>query len=298
MVKQVSAPARPASSRLVTQAWIDKRTASGVGQGVREEYRPWIKVRAIASRGSSHIVPGVKVHRAHQLLSKAEFHFHLILEHDPSVIDIREQYPLLPQAETHSIACSFGYRPVFYPRTKVPHVFTTDFLITSVGEDGKERIIARSLKYRSEITEISPKKRARLLEKLEIEKEYWSRRGVDWKLVLYELLPAVLIRNVVKLRSHALVAANLANERNFKKVSEFIDESRPSEIPLRLLLTKLSKALFMDYMAVKSLFFHMLWQRRLVMDFENHEIDLARPLLVSTSTSTLVDICDERRDHA
>jgi hypothetical protein len=91
MVKQSSAPARRAPFRLITQGWIDKRVASGVGQGVMEQYRPWIKVRSIASLGSSHIVPGVKVQRAHHLLSKAEFHFHLILEHDPTVIDIREQ---------------------------------------------------------------------------------------------------------------------------------------------------------------------------------------------------------------
>jgi hypothetical protein len=79
MVKQTSAPARRIPSRLVTQDWIDKRIASGVGQGVREQYRPWIKVRSVASLGSSHIVPGVKIRRSHHLLSKAEFHFHLFL---------------------------------------------------------------------------------------------------------------------------------------------------------------------------------------------------------------------------
>ncbi len=103
MVTQTIASARRIPSRPITQDWIDKRIASGVGQGVMGQYHPWIKVRSIASLGSSHIVPGVKVQRAHHLLSKAEFHFHLILEHDPAVIDIREQYPLLPQAETHSI---------------------------------------------------------------------------------------------------------------------------------------------------------------------------------------------------
>lgn len=298
MVKQTIAPARRTSSRRITQDWIDKRIASGVGQGVREQYRPWIKVRSIASLGSSHIVPGLKVQRAHHLLSKAEFHFHLILEHDPAVIDIREQYPLLPQAETHSIACSLGYRPVLYPRTNIPHVFTTDFVITLLRGDGSEKVIARTVKYRTEITELSPKSRARLLEKLAIEKLYWSRREVDWKLVLYERLSPVHIKNLVKLRSHAFVLAAIASERNFQKVAEFIDESRPDEIPLRLLISKLSKALFMDYKVAKSLFFHMLWQRRLLIDFENHEIDMTRPLKVFTPESTILNICDERRDHA
>jgi hypothetical protein len=37
MVKQTSAPARRIPSRFVTQDWIDKRIASGVGQGVPEK---------------------------------------------------------------------------------------------------------------------------------------------------------------------------------------------------------------------------------------------------------------------
>lgn len=82
----------PVSSRLMTQKKIDRKIKSGRGFGVRESYEPWIKIWDIKSRGVSHLVPGVKFRRSHHLLSNAERDFHLILEHDPSIIDIREQF--------------------------------------------------------------------------------------------------------------------------------------------------------------------------------------------------------------
>ncbi len=103
------------SSRIVTQEKIEKRIVAGDGQGVRERYVPWIKVRAFASRGTSHIVPGVTVHRAHHLLSNAEYHDLVLLEHDRSIIDIREQFPLLPTAETHALASGLNTRPPSLP---------------------------------------------------------------------------------------------------------------------------------------------------------------------------------------
>jgi len=166
-----SSPHKPVRSNVVTQEKIDKRIAAGDGQGVREEYVPWIKVRAFASRGTSHIVPGVKVHRVHHLLSNAEYHYHVILEHGRSIIDIREQFPLLPAAETHAIASSLNVRPPVYPGTSTPLVLTTDFLITQMDSAGKERLVARSMKYAKEIEDASKAEQDRLFEKLEIERQ-------------------------------------------------------------------------------------------------------------------------------
>ncbi|WP_235376446.1 TnsA endonuclease N-terminal domain-containing protein, partial [Pseudomonas nitroreducens] len=163
-------------SKLVTQEKIDKRIAAGDGQGVREDYVPWIKIRSFPSRGTSHIVPGVKVHRAHHLLSNAEYHYHVLLEHDRSIIDIREQFPLHPAAETHATASSPRIRPPLYPGTTVPQVLTTDSLITQADGMGKERLVARSMKYLKEIESVPKAEQDRLLEMLEIERLYWERR--------------------------------------------------------------------------------------------------------------------------
>ncbi len=81
-------------------------------------------------------MPVLKVHRTQHLLSNAEYYYHVILEHDRSIIDIREQFPLFPAAEVQAIASSLNVRPPVYPGTSVPLVLTTDFLITQVDSAG------------------------------------------------------------------------------------------------------------------------------------------------------------------
>lgn len=275
-----SSPRKPVRSKVVTQEKIDKRIAAGDGQGVREEYVPWIKVRSFPSHGTSHIVPGVKVHRAHHLLSNAEYHYHVILEHDRSIIDIREQFPLLPAAETHAIASSLNVRPPVYPGTSVPLVLTTDFLITQVDSTGKERLVARSMKYAKEIEDASKGEQDRLLEKLEIERLFWARRNIEWKLVLYERLSQVRIRNLLILRSYALISPMLVSEKNISWMLEVISTARTDEMSLKALLVKVAKALYMEYMGAKCLFFHLAWVGRLRIDLNSKIIELSKPLYV------------------
>lgn len=292
-----SPPRKPVRSKLVTQEAIDKRIASGDGQGVREDYVPWIKIRAFPSRGTSHIVPGVKVHRAHHLLSNAEYHYHVILEHDRSIIDIREQFPLLPVAETHAIASSLNVRQPVYPGTNVPLVLTTDFLITQQDETGKERLVARSLKYAQEIEKASKFEQDRLLEKLEIERIYWARRNVEWKLVLYERLSQNKIRNLLLLRSYAVISPSLASEKNIYRLLEILSVAKTDEIPLKTLLVKVAKELYMEYMGVKSLFFHLAWTGRLKVNISSKLIELSRPLHVEVMASAEISISEFSR-HA
>lgn len=53
-----------------------------------------------------------------------------MLEITDDVIDIREQYPLLPLKDTLEIANELGIEQPKHPQTKEPIVMTTDFLIT------------------------------------------------------------------------------------------------------------------------------------------------------------------------
>jgi len=285
-MSQVKSSRRYATtSRIVTQEKIEKRIVAGDGQGVREQYVPWIKVRAFASRGTSHIVPGVIVHRAHHLLSNAEYHYLVLLEYDRSIIDIREQFPLLPAAETHALASGLNIRPPVYPGTSLPLVLTTDFLITQINDDGEERLVARSMKYAKEIEEASKGEQDRLLEKLEIERRFWARRDIEWKLVLYERLPQTKIRNLLILRSYAVVNQALATEKNISRMIEFITTAKTSEIPLKAFLVKVAKALYMEYMAVKCLVFHLIWVGKLKIDLNSKIIELSKPLHIEAMGS-------------
>jgi len=231
----------PVSSRLMTQKKIDRKIKSGRGFGVRESYEPWIKIWDIKSRGVSHLVPGVKFRRSHHLLSNAERDFHLILEHDPSIIDIREQFPLLTQAETQAIASSLNYHHPVYPGTQVPVVMTTDFLITFIDSAGEARLAARSVKYRKEFEEADRREQNRMAEKLEIEAKYWAVRNVEWKLVLHESLSRIKIANLVILRTYANIHPSLPTDKNINNLLEVIAGCNTEQLPLKVLLQKASR---------------------------------------------------------
>lgn len=286
MASVPSPPAKPAPPRLMTQQKIDRKIKSGRGSGVRESYLPWIKIRDIKSKGVSHLVAGVKFHRTHHLLSNAERDYLLILEHDPSIIDIREQFPLLAQADTQAVASSLNYRHPVYPGTQIPVVMTTDFLITFIDSAGKEKLAARSVKYRKEFESASVREQNRMVEKLEIEEKYWALRNVEWKLVLHENLPQLKIKNLVVLRTYASIHPSLPTDKNINSLLDYIAECKTDQLPLKLLLEKASKAIFIDYLGVKHLFHHLLWIGRLEADLNDSLISLSKPLRVWVSESS------------
>lgn len=280
MTSVPAAPVKPARSKLMTQQRIDRRIKSGRGSGVRESYEPWVKVWDIKSKGVSHLVSGVKIQRTHHLLSNAERDYLTVLERENSIIDIREQYPLLTQAETQAIANSLNYRHPVYPETQVPVVMTTDFLITYLDSSGEVRLAARSVKYRKEFEDAGIDVRNRMAEKLAIEEKYWSMRDVEWKLVLHENLSRNRIANLTILRTYANIHPSLPTERNINNLLEFIAQCKTDEIALKFLLDKASKYVYIDYMGTKRLFHHLLWIGRLEMDLTSKVISLSQPLHV------------------
>lgn len=285
MTSAPAAPVKPVSSKLMTQQKIDRRIKSGRGSGVRESYEPWIRVWDIKSKGVSHLVSGVKIQRTHHLLSNAERDYLTVLERDNSVIDIREQYPLLKQAETQAIATSLNYRHPVYPGTQVPVVMTTDFLITFLDSSGEVRLAARSVKHRKEFEDADIGVRNRMAEKLAIEEKYWSMRNVEWKLVLHENLSRNKMANLSILRTYANIHPSLPTEKNINNLLEFIQRCKTDQIALKLLLDKASKYVYINYMDVKRLFHHLLWNGRLEMDFTSNVISLSQPLHVWISES-------------
>jgi hypothetical protein len=129
-------------------------------------------VRDVPSQGLSSRIPGWKTGRGHHFLAKEESAYFYILDWSISVIDIREQYPLLPHDSTIEIAYRLGIKPPTDPKTQLPIVMTTDFFIDIVV-DGKIQRRARSIKLVKDLTD-------RTLEKAQIERVYWEERGIDW----------------------------------------------------------------------------------------------------------------------
>lgn len=162
----------------------------GMGEGA--DYTPWIKTREINSIGTATIFNDWLNGRSVHLLSQGELDLYCILRWNEHVTDIREQFPLELE-KTTAIARELNIRPVNNAKTHM----TTDMLVTM--DNGTK--VAYSYKTKKEEVYGSGKQAARTAEKLLIEKQYWSRQGVKWKLVFRENidhLTALNIRDVVR----------------------------------------------------------------------------------------------------
>jgi hypothetical protein len=69
-----------------------------------------------------------------------------MLEWQDSVVDIREQYPILEIEKTVEIAELLGFAHPKDPKTKINIVITTDFMITYKNDQGDVCYAARSIK--------------------------------------------------------------------------------------------------------------------------------------------------------
>lgn len=157
------------------EAKIERYIKEGRGQGEGNTYKPWLTVQDVPSTGRSSRVRGWKTDRVHQFLSDIETRYFYLLDWSDDVADIREQYPL-PRPETQAIADMLGIRHPQDIKTKIDSVLTTDFLVTMGSEHGNG-LRARAIKPAKELNN------PRIIEKLQIEKVYWERTGIDWGIV-------------------------------------------------------------------------------------------------------------------
>ncbi|MCW9046827.1 MAG: TnsA endonuclease N-terminal domain-containing protein [Gammaproteobacteria bacterium] len=175
--------------RLESYDDYERALRNGFGRGCGEDYTPWIRTQDVASHGLSSKLPGIIVHRQHHLLSNHERRLFLCVEYQSNVIDIREQFPLLPVDLTSRIAEQAGIPYENHRKSKDPKVLTTDFLLT-ISENGKIRYIAISVKPASELRE------TRVRQILDIERLWWYLLGVEWRLVTDEQLDRQIADNL------------------------------------------------------------------------------------------------------
>ena len=96
--------------RLFTEASALKLWKEGRGQGEGSDYKPWLYIHDVASKGLVTRIQGWKHQREHHLLSNGEFAYFYQLEWSEQVVDIREQFPLWPIEETQEIAGRLGIK--------------------------------------------------------------------------------------------------------------------------------------------------------------------------------------------
>lgn len=172
--------------------WTEEKIArfknEGRGSGELSNYKPWITNQDFPSQGRTHRVIGWKTNRMYQLFSDIERNYAYLLDWADNVVDVREQFPL-DREKTYKIAESKNIKHPIDSTTNTPLVLTTDFFIT-IREEEKIRFIARTIKPSSELN------KERVIEKFEIEREYWENLNVDWGIVTEKDIPENLWKNI------------------------------------------------------------------------------------------------------
>ncbi|KAB1442885.1 TnsA endonuclease N-terminal domain-containing protein [Pseudodesulfovibrio senegalensis] len=185
------------------QRWIKDGRGSGNGR----DYKPWLTVRDVASQGRSHRVFGHKSQRTHHLFSDLELAVFLILDWQPDILDIREQF-CLQREITLELAEAYNIR---HPAIgNVVQFMTSDFLVNS-SRSGKTKF-ALQAKYSGDL------ERNRVIEKLELERRYWQRKDVPWALITEKEIPSTVFQNINWLypaQAEEIPEADLAQRINF-----------------------------------------------------------------------------------
>ncbi|MDJ1110525.1 TnsA endonuclease N-terminal domain-containing protein [Macrococcus caseolyticus] len=194
------------------EKWIKEDRGSGTGS----DYKPWLNIQDISSFGRSKRLKGIKTGRQHEFLSDLERNYFHLTEYSNFIIDIREQFPLLPLEETIVIADELGIKHPVEPKTNEPIVMTTDFLLTvDKGEEIVE--VARTVKMKDELY------KKRVLEKFDIEKVYWERRNIDWGIVTEFQILKIFARNISYIHDyHDLYLHDAFQNINHQQIEELV----------------------------------------------------------------------------
>ena len=137
----------------------------GIGQG--SDYKPWLRVQDVKSIGHRSEIFGRKTQRIHHLLSSIESEFFYLSEFSDSVVDIREQFPILPLNYTQKVSHLLGIKHPAHPKTKEPIIITTDFVLTVDNKQGSS-FHAISIKPDDKSHKL------RTLEKIDLERVCWE----------------------------------------------------------------------------------------------------------------------------
>jgi hypothetical protein len=206
---------------------IARRIAEGRGQGVGCNYLPWHEVQDFPSRGVIHRPFGLKSKRVHHLFSDLEFRVFLIYDLLPCILDIREQYPLLPLEETLEIARKLKVKHPVDPAIGYPVVMTTDFLL-KLKLRRQLLFHARTIKYSEDMDDL------RVQEKFMIERIYFCRREIDWGYVTEQDVPVELAENAALVHPfYFLSDLYPLTEKEVRRVSFYLTgRVRQEELPL------------------------------------------------------------------
>lgn len=248
---------------------IDEKRAArfvkeGRGKGEGADYKPWLTIRDVPSRGRSHRLLGISTGRIHHLLSDLKLDLFLLLDWQPTTIDLREQFPL-DVKDTQDIAHGMKVRHPRMPGTPQAMVMTTD-LVQDCRVGGKEVTRAFAVKSAEELA------KPRVLQKLEIEWRYWRERGIQWSIVTRSELPRQLISNVAWV--HPFFSPAGIDPRVLALIPTFLNEVvTPRHLSLAGFCSEMDARHGLPHGSSLTVMRHLLSTRKVTCDMEHVTLD-------------------------
>jgi hypothetical protein len=268
--------------RTTTQAIIAKRLKEGRGKGTGANYKPWLTIQDVASLGRTARVLGMKTGRRHELLSQLEADCFEILDWAEHVVDIREQFPLLPLEETIEIAEQLGFAHPKDPKTGEQIVLTTDFHLTIQGSLGVF-YTALTIKPSAEL------ENPRVIEKFEIERCYYQKRNTSWRISTELDIPQVIVRNIKWFRNcynlPSLSSSGLSDRDVIRAKRLLVELLNERKEPLTTITADCDDRLGFQPGQSLSLVRHMLARRELLVDI-SQPINPRKELLLLPAQSS------------
>ena len=177
---------------LSLQQKLKRSAAQGRGRGSGLNYRPELKIRDVASWGRSSRL-GYEG-RSYVTFSDIEYAVLLDILGDPRVDEVQDQKSLELDV-TLAIAAAMSTAHPRHPITGEYVVMTTDFVV-ALYDGNTRRLIAVSVKPDTQL------RKPRVLEKLEIERRYWVRRGHRFVLITDSEINRLRFRNLDFVRTY------------------------------------------------------------------------------------------------
>lgn len=244
-----------------TQEKFDQYLKEGRGQGVGGKYVPWIKVPEFSSRGRVSRNPGWKTNRLHHLFSDHETRLFYLLEWSDTIVDIREQFPLLDLDLAQKISADIGVKYPIDTQSKVARILTTDFMIT-VNQDGKPYNVALTVKPSTELA------KKRVIEKFEIERNYYMTQNIEWGIVTEKHIPRSLAKNIEWIHGAYRLEANL--QMSIQALGEVIvvlkQRLRASDLRINQVTDALDCELGIEKGTSLYLFRHLVARKEIIID--------------------------------
>lgn len=255
----------PRANREWTTAKFERYRKERRGEGSGENYIPWNKIQELHSTGRVSRSPSWKTNRVHHLFDDREIDLFYLFEWSDSIVDIREQFPLIDLDLAMNIATEMGIEYPKDTKSGTPNVLVTTFML--VVKEG-DQIVKKARTFK-QIKNLGTK----VAEILELEKRYFAAKEIDWGIITEKEIPTLLVENIEWIHSsYKLEAAGVSVEELRDVANILKSKLNTIDSTINKVTTSLDKNMNLDDGTCLSLFKHLLAKKEIIMDMRSGKV--------------------------